>query len=199
MILCRLFWEFCKTGLFAIGGGMATVPFLREIADKTGWFTAGQLADMIAVSESTPGPLGVNMATYVGYTVGSSQLGSPWMGIVGAVTATLGLIFPSIVIVLCISFFLKRFRTSTLVDAALYGLRPASVALISAAGVEIVLFAILRVDSIYQIGAAQLSWKSVALAAGVYAGTNLIPKLKKLHPIWFILLSAIVGIILKMG
>lgn len=199
MILCRLFWEFCKTGLFAIGGGMATVPFLREIADKTGWFTAGQLADMIAVSESTPGPLGVNMATYVGYTVGLSQLGSPWMGIVGAVTATLGLIFPSIVIVLCISFFLKRFRTSTLVDAALYGLRPASVALISAAGVEIVLFAMLRVDSIYQIGAAQLSWKSVALAAGVYAGTNLIPKLKKLHPIWFILLSAIVGIVLKMG
>lgn len=199
MILCKLFWEFCKTGLFAIGGGMATVPFLREIADKTGWFTAGQLADMIAVSESTPGPLGVNMATYVGYTVGSTQLGSPWMGIVGAVTATLGLIFPSIVIVLCISFFLKRFRTSTLVDAALYGLRPASVALISAAGVEIVLFAILRVDSIYQIGAAQLSWKSVALAAGVYAGTNLIPKLKKLHPIWFILLSAIVGVILKMG
>lgn len=199
MILCKLFWEFCKTGLFAIGGGMATVPFLREIADKTGWFTAGQLADMIAVSESTPGPLGVNMATYVGYTVGSSQLGSLWMGIVGAVVATLGLIFPSIVIVLCISFFLKRFRTSTLVDAALYGLRPASVALISAAGVEIVLFAILRVDSIYQIGAAQLSWKSVALAAGVYAGTNLIPKLKKLHPIWFILLSAIVGVILKMG
>lgn len=199
MILCKLFWEFCKTGLFAIGGGMATVPFLREIADKTGWFTAGQLADMIAVSESTPGPLGVNMATYVGYTVGLSQLGSPWMGIVGAVTATLGLIFPSIVIVLCISFFLKRFRTSTLVDAALYGLRPASVALISAAGVEIVLFAILRVDSIYQIGAAQLSWKSVALAAGVYAGTNLIPKLKKLHPIWFILLSAVVGVLLKMG
>ena len=199
MILCKLFWKFCKTGLFAIGGGMATVPFLREIADKTGWFTAGQLADMIAVSESTPGPLGVNMATYVGYTGGSSQLGSPWMGIVGAVTATLGLIFPSIVIVLCISFFLKRFRTSTLVDAALYGLRPASVALISAAGVEIVLFAMLRVDSIYQIGAAQLSWKSVALAAGVYAGTNLIPKLKKLHPIWFILLSAIVGVLLKMG
>lgn len=199
MILCKLFWEFCKTGLFAIGGGMATVPFLREIADKTGWFTAGQLADMIAVSESTPGPLGVNMATYVGYTVGLSQLGSPWMGIVGAVAATLGLIFPSIVIVLCISFFLKRFRTSTLVDAALYGLRPASVALISAAGVEIVLFAMLRVDSIYQIGAAQLSWKSVALAAGVYAGTNLIPKLKKLHPIWFILLSAVVGVLLKMG
>ncbi len=199
MILCKLFWEFCKTGLFAIGGGMATVPFLREIADKTGWFTAGQLADMIAVSESTPGPLGVNMATYVGYTVGSTQLGSPWMGIVGAVVATLGLIFPSIVIVLCISFFLKRFRTSTLVDAALYGLRPASVALISAAGVEIVLFAILRVDSIYQIGAAQLSWKSVLLAAGVYAGTNLIPKLKKLHPIWFILLAAVVGVLLKMG
>lgn len=199
MILLRLFWEFCKTGLFAIGGGMATVPFLREIADNTGWFTAGQLADMIAVSESTPGPLGVNMATYVGYTVGSEQLGSPWMGIVGAVTATLGLIFPSVVIVLCIGAFLRRFRSSTLVDAALYGLRPASVALISAAGVEIVLFSVLHVDSVFQLGAASLSWKSVALAGAVYAGTNWIPKLKKLHPIWFILLSAVAGIVLKMG
>lgn len=198
MILLKLFWEFAKTGLFAIGGGMATVPFLQDISAKTGWYTAGQLADMIAVSESTPGPLGVNMATYVGYTVGSAQLGGPVMGIVGAIVATLGLVFPSIVVILIVAYFLKRFRESKLVDATLYGLRPASVALISAAGVEIVLFAVLNVESIYDIGQASLSWKAVVLALAVFAGTNLIPKLKKIHPIWFIAFSALAGIVLHM-
>ncbi len=199
MILLKLFWEFAKTGLFAIGGGMATVPFLQDISAKTGWYTAGQLADMIAVSESTPGPLGVNMATYVGYTVGSEQLGSPIMGIVGAIVATLGLVFPSIVVILIVAYFLKRFRESKIVDATLYGLRPASVALISAAGVEIVLFAVLNVESIYDIAQATLSWKAAVLALAVFAGTNLIPKLKKIHPIWFIAFSALVGIVLHMG
>ena len=199
MILLRLFWEFFKTGLFAVGGGMATVPFLQDISAKTGWYTSGQLADMIAVSESTPGPLGVNMATYVGYTVGSQQLGGAGMGVVGAIVSTLGLIFPSIVVILIIGYFLKRFRDSKLVDSALYGLRPASVALISAAGVDIVLFAILRVDSIYQIGKASLSWKAAVLALAVFAGTNLVPKLKKIHPIWFIFFSAAAGILLHMG
>lgn len=197
MILLKLFWEFFKTGLFAIGGGMATVPFLQDISAKTGWYTAGQLADMIAVSESTPGPLGVNMATYVGYTVGSEQLGSPAMGILAAVIATLGLIAPSVIIII-IAYFLKRFRSSTLVDAALYGLRPASVALISAAGVDIVLIAVLRVDSIYHIAQSALSWKALVLAAAVAAATNW-KKLKKLHPIWFIAASAILGVVLKMG
>lgn len=199
MILLRLFWEFFKTGLFAVGGGMATVPFLQDISAKTGWYTSGQLADMIAVSESTPGPLGVNMATYVGYTVGSQQLGGVGMGVVGAIVSTLGLIFPSIVVILIIGYFLKRFRDSKIVDSALYGLRPASVALISAAGVEIVLFAILRVDSIYQIGKASLSWKAAVLALAVFAGTNLVPRLKKIHPIWFIFFSAVAGILLHMG
>ena len=110
MILLKLFWEFFQTGLFAIGGGMATVPFLQDISAKTGWYTAGQLADMIAVSESTPGPLGVNMATYVGYTVGSEQLGGPVMGIVAAIVATIGLILPSIVIIMIIAYLLKKFR-----------------------------------------------------------------------------------------
>lgn len=199
MILLRLFWEFFKTGLFAVGGGMATVPFLQDISAKTGWYTSGQLADMIAVSESTPGPLGVNMATYVGYTVGSQQLGGVGMGVAGAIVSTLGLIFPSIVVILIIGYFLKRFRDSKIVDSALYGLRPASVALISAAGVDIVLFAILRVDSIYQIGKASLSWKAAVLALAVFAGTNLVPKLKKIHPIWFIFFSAVAGILLHMG
>ena len=198
MILLKLFWEFFKTGLFAIGGGMATVPFLQEISAKTGWYTAGQLADMIAVSESTPGPMGVNMATYVGYTVGAKELGGPAMGILAAIIATLGLITPSVIVILIVAFFLKKFRDSKLVDGALYGLRPASVALISAAGVDIVLIAVLRVESIYTIAQAALSWKALVLAALVFAGTR-IKQLKKLHPIWFIAASAVLGIVLKMG
>ena len=198
MILLQLFWEFFKTGLFAIGGGLATVPFLQDISAKTGWYTAGQLADMIAVSESTPGPMGVNMATYVGFTVGSQELGGPVMGIVAAITATLGLVAPSVIVIMIVAYFLKRFRSSKLVDGALYGLRPASVALISAAGVDIVLIAVLRVDSIYQIAQAALSWKALALAALVYVSTH-IKKLKNLHPIWFIAASAVIGVVLKMG
>ena len=199
MILWKLFWEFFKTGLFAIGGGMATIPFLQDISAKTGWFTSADLANMIAVSESTPGPMGVNMATYVGYTVGSQQLGGTGMGVVGAVVATLGLISPSIVVILIVAYFLKRFRDSKLVDSVLYGLRPASVALISAAGVEIVLFAVLRVESIWRIADASLSWKAVVLALAVFAGTNLIPGLKKIHPIWFVVASAVAGVLLHMA
>ena len=102
MLYLKLFWEFFKAGLFAIGGGMATVPFLQEISRKTGWYTAGDLADMIAVSESTPGPIGVNMATYTGYTVG---------GPLGSVAATLGLVFPSLVVILIVAKILAAFRS----------------------------------------------------------------------------------------
>ena len=98
--LLRLFWEFFKTGLFAVGGGLATLPFLSDIADKTGWFTHAQLADMVAVAESTPGPIGVNTATYVGFTTA---------GYPGALIATLGLVTPSIIIILNIASLLKAF------------------------------------------------------------------------------------------
>ena len=198
MIYLRLFWEFFKTGLFAIGGGMATVPFLQAISDKTGWYTAGDLADMIAVSESTPGPLGVNMATYVGYTVGSASNGVGG-GIAGAIITTLGLITPSIVIILIIAYFLKKFRDSRLVNDTLYGLRPASVALISAAGVDIVLFALFRISSVYEIANVVISWKSLVLFGLIFVLTRYVPKLKKLHPIWFIALSAVIGVVLQMS
>ncbi|MCF0121418.1 MAG: chromate transporter, partial [Oscillospiraceae bacterium] len=101
MIYLRLFYEFFKTGLLAFGGGMATVPFLFNMSDKTGWFSYGQLADMIAVSESTPGPIGVNMATYVGFTTG---------GLLGAVIATIGLITPEIIVILIIARIILKFR-----------------------------------------------------------------------------------------
>lgn len=115
--LIRLFYEFAKVGLFAVGGGLATVPFLQSMGEKTGWFTNTQLSTMIAVSESTPGPMGVNMATYVGYEIA---------GVVGAVVATLGLIFPSVVVIIIIAGFLQKFRQSRAVDAVFQGLRPAS-------------------------------------------------------------------------
>ena len=198
MIYLRLFWEFFKTGLFAIGGGMATVPFLQDISDKTGWYTAGELADMIAVSESTPGPMGVNMATYVGYTVGSEAYGVGG-GIGGAIITTLGLITPSIIIILVIAYFLKKFRDSRLVNDTLYGLRPASVALISAAGVDIVLYALFRVGSVSELTKAVISWKSLGLFALIFVLTRYVPKLKKLHPVWFIALSALVGVALQMS
>ena len=101
MIYLQLFFEFFKAGLFAIGGGLATIPFLTDIGQRTGWFTSGELANMIAISESTPGPMGVNMATYVGFHTG---------GIAGGVIATLGLVAPSIIVILIIARFLQKFR-----------------------------------------------------------------------------------------
>ena len=198
MIYLRLFWEFFKTGLFAIGGGMATVPFLQDIATKTGWYTAGQLADMIAVSESTPGPLGVNMATYVGYTVGSGVMGVGG-GLLGAVTATIGLVCPSVICILIIAYFLDKFRTSKLVDNTLYGLRPASVALISAAGIEILIYALFKMGSIYDFGNFVLDWKGLVLFVLVLVGTRYVPKLKKLHPVVFIAAAAVYGVVLHMA
>lgn len=198
MIYLKLFWEFFKTGLFAIGGGMATVPFLQDISAKTGWYTAGQLADMIAVSESTPGPIGVNMATFVGYTVGVTH-GGVGMGVVSAMIATLGLITPSVIIILIVSYFLKKFREAKVVNNTLYGLRAASVALISAAGINIVLFSLLGVGDLFHIADARINPLAVVLAAVILVLTRYVKKTKKLHPIWFIALSAVAGVVFKLG
>ena len=180
MIYLQLFWEFFKTGLFAIGGGMATLPFLYDMSDKTGWFTRAQLADMIAVSESTPGPIGVNMATYVGYLTG---------GVPGAVTATLGLVTPSIIVILIVAAFLQAFRTSKYVTGAFYGLRPASTALITAAGLVVV-------KETFVVSAG-FFWQGLILAAVIVVLTNFVKQTKGWHPIVFIGLSALVGVVFR--
>ena len=188
MILLKLFWEFLKIGLFSVGGGMATLPFLYDLSDSTGWFTHAQLPDMLAVSESTPGPVGINMATYVGYTVG---------GFGGALLATLGVILPGTVIVLIIASMLDKFRDNKYVDAAFYGLRPASTGLIAAAGVSVVSIALLN-TSLYAATGNLLdliSVKAVILAAVLWVLTNLVKPTKKLHPVVFIAASAVVGIV----
>lgn len=188
-LLLTLFFEFFKTGLFAVGGGMATLPFLYDMSARhPDWFSTAQLADMVAVSESTPGPIGVNMATYVGFETG---------GIAGAVIATLGLITPSIIVILIVARMLKAFRGNKTVDAVFYGLRPCSVGLIAAAGILVVKIALFRFDAFAASGVFTdvFNWKALALAAALLVLTRFIKATKKLHPVIFILASAAVGVL----
>ena len=207
MLYLRLFYEFFKTGLFAVGGGMATIPFLYNMADSTGWFTRIDVDNMIAVGESTPGPIGVNMATYVGYITGMNEGGLPF-ALLGAVVATLGLITPSIIVILIIASFLKSFRDNRYVESAFYGLRPASTGLIAAAGLSVAVTNLFYTESeafnavvtkwsdIFD--PAVVNWKGWALAAVLWVLTNKVKQTKKLHPIIFILGSAVVDIVFAM-
>lgn len=193
-IYLRLYWEFFKTGLFAVGGGMATLPFLKDMGETTGWFTQTDLMNMLAVSESTPGPVGINMATYVGYTVG---------GLPGALIATIGEVTPSIVVILIIAAMLARFRDSRYVSSAFYGLRPASTGLIAAACAGVVLQVFLSVTSAAADGSllmrfscgGAVSWKGLVLAAVLLVLTRCVKRTKDLHPIVFIAASAVVGVV----
>ena len=192
MIYLQLFWEYFKTGLFAVGGGMATIPFLYDMSDKTGWFTHQDLANMIAVGESTPGPIGVNMATYVGYVTGMAQ-GGIGSAIAGAVVASMGLVLPSLIVILIVAAMLKRFKDSPLVQKAFYGLRPASTGLIAAAGISV------AVSNLFGSASFSVNWKGWILAVVLWLLTNKCKKTKKLHPIVFIGVSALAGILFSMG
>ena len=185
MILLQLFFEFFKVGLFAVGGGLATLPFLYDLSTATGWFATADIMNMIAISESTPGPIGINMATYVGFHTA---------GVAGSLAATLGLVAPAILIILLIARFLQNFQQRPLVQATFYGLRPASTALIAAAGCGLLessfvhAAAIAAGASIFQA----ISWPAVALAAVLLVATRVF---KKWHPAIFLLFSAVVGVV----
>ena len=181
MILLRLFFEFAKTGLFAVGGGLATIPFLQDLGARTGWFSAADLSTMIAVSESTPGPIGVTMATSVGFLTG---------GVPAAVTATVGLIAPSVIVILIVAAFLQAFRDSKYVAGAFYGLRPASTALITAAGLVVV-------RETFWLTGGVLFWQGIILAAVLLVLTRWVRQTKNWHPIVFIGLSALVGVVFR--
>lgn len=185
-LLLQLFLEFFRTGLFAVGGGLATLPFLYEMSAKTGWFTVSDIANMVAVSEATPGPMGVNMATYVGYTS---------MGILGSVVASIGLVTPSIIIIIMISQVLKKFKDNKYVQYAFYGLRAASTALIVAAGLSIAKSAFINNGVWKNFGPSLdvVNWISLILALVVFVAFK---KFKK-HPIIYILCSAVIGIIFR--
>ena len=187
MIYLQLFFEFFKTGLFAIGGGLATIPFLNEIAIRTKWFTPEFLGDMIAVAESTPGPIGVNVATYAGFTTA---------GVLGALCATVGLVLPSYIIILIVGSMLDKFRSNPFVDKAFYGIRPVVVGMIASVALGLIGSALFTAafESIGQY-ASSLDWRCALMFAAFLFATN---KWKKLHPIVFIVIAGALGAILKL-
>jgi len=185
MILFQLFYEFFITGFLIFGGGLAAIPFLQQMSERTGWYTIEQLMDMIAISEATPGPIGVNMATYVGYIVA---------GVPGSLIATFGLLLPSVIIALIVARLLSRFRDSTPVQSTLYGLRPASLGLIASAGLTVFFLSIFGtpVKDILSVNLLSIVDPiALLLAAILFFVTNFF---KKMHPAVFLAGSAVVGI-----
>ena len=179
MTLLLLFFEFFKVGLFAIGGGMATLPFLFDLSDRyPEWMSYADISNMIAVSEATPGPMGVNMATYVGNNVA---------GLIGGITATLGLVAPSIIIILIIARVLDKFKGNKYVDYAFYGLRAVVIALIAYAGFQVFTVALYNGVSIRVT--------ETIIFAVMFA---LMIIFRKLHPIIWIAIAAAVGLIFKL-
>lgn len=187
MIYLQLFFEFFKTGLFAIGGGLATLPFLYDISAKYAWFTEADISNMLAIAESTPGPIGVNMATYAGIQTG---------GIPGGIVATFGLVLPSFLLILIVAKLLGRFQHNPYVQSAMSVLRPTSVGLIGAAFFSVVKVALLNTGAFAELGfAGVFNWISIALCAVL---SVIAWKFKKLHPIALIVIGAAVGILLKL-
>ena len=172
MIYIKLFYAFFKTGLFAIGGGLATIPFLYEIADKYGWFARDFIGTMVAVAESTPGPIGINAATYAGYTAA---------GMFGGLVATLGIICPSIIIIIIISRILDKFKNSRSVQSAFYGIRPAVMGMIGSVSLEMIRLAVFAGN--------KLGIKELVLFVVLIATSNKI----KLHPIFWIVIAGAIG------
>ena len=195
MIFLELFVRFFMVGLFSIGGGLATLPFLTSMGEATGWFDAIDISNMVAISESTPGPIGINMATYIGYQIGS-ELGAPF-GILGCIIASLGEVTPCVIVIMIVSRMLMKFRDSKYVEFAFYGLRAASVGLIAAAWLGVAKIAFYNSEALAQSGnfLMAIDHKSIILSALIFF---LATKFKKLHPIALIALSAVVGIIFKM-
>ena len=180
-----LIFEFFKTGLFAIGGGMATIPFLYEIAKNYDWFTTEQLIDMIAISESTPGPVGVNMATFAGYMA---------QGLGGGIVSTLFLVLPSYLVICIIARVLNKFQESKIVQNAFEGLRPAVTGLLSAATL-----AIFRVAFFTEAGTTVMEWvKAIDVKAVIlFVALFFAVRIWKKHPIVYIIAGAVLGIVLN--
>ena len=191
-----LILEFFKTGLFAIGGGPATIPFLMDMANKYPWFSMQELSDMIAVSESTPGPVGINMATYAGFKT---------LGTFGGVVSTLALTVPSIITILIIARFLEGFQENKTVKAVFKAIKPAVTALIAVAVMNIFkvsLFDITKnTDSTFISGVMNgtVSFRLASAIIGVVIFVLLqVKQTKKMHPALWFLFAAIVGIVFKL-
>ncbi len=174
-------YEFFKTGLFAVGGGLATIPFLTEMGERYGWFTTETLSTMIAVSESTPGPMGVNMSTYVGYNNA---------GLIGAIISTLSIVTPSVIVICIIAKYLKKFKELEIVEEIFSGLKPAVVAFIIAACLNVFITTLFNPDAGFSL--AFFNYKTWLLFIALYLFKM---KFKDLHPIFIIVIAGVCGVI----
>lgn len=186
MIYKKLYLVFFKIGLFAVGGGLATLPFLKEIADKYGWITLQEIVDMLAISESTPGPIGINMATYTGFKTAK---------VLGGVIATLGLITPSIIVIILIAYYYNKFSDEPIVQAGFYGIRPAVAGLIGAAGFEVMKISLFNLSKFAKTSKVLdlFNIKEILIFLLVF---YLLNKYEK-HPILYLVGAAIIGIIFR--
>lgn len=183
-----LMCEFFKTGLFSVGGGLATIPFLQNMAQKYDWFTSEELLDMIAVSESTPGAIGINCATYAGYKA---------FGVLGAILATISLITPAIIIILIISRAMSKFKNSELVEDMFQMLRPATAGLIFGAMFSVMTLTLFNVEVYKQTGNFSSIFRYLEI--GIFlVFIFILRKYKNIHPIVVIAFGAILGIIFKL-
>ncbi len=192
-LLFSLFITFCKIGLFTIGGGYAMLPFIqREVLAVHGWLSAAEIADIVAISQMTPGPIAINAATFTGMKVA---------GVAGACLSTLGVVLPSLVIASLVARALLAFQRSDVVKGVLMGMKPAVTGLIAAAALGILvqtlyLPAVLpaSVSAFLASFAASVDWPAAALAAAAYAALSL--GKKRVHPIATILACGAAGIAL---
>ena len=186
MLYLILFLEFFKVGLFALGGGLAALPFLQDLIIKYGWMSREELLNMIAISESTPGAIGINTATFIGYNTA---------GIPGGIIATAGLAAPSIIIVTIIAHYFKKFNQHPLVKSAFSGIRPAVAGLIASAAFELARGGLLNLSN-WSFNKDFLSYfdlKSLILLVIVFAAVRIFKK----HPIIYIIAAAFIGIVFK--
>ena len=181
MTYLLLFYEFMKIGIFSIGGGLATIPFLQDISLRyPHWFSSEELINMIAISQSTPGPIGINAATYAGYNAG---------GVWGGVVASFAVVFPALIFMTFIAKGLERFSSNGLVKGAFYGLRPAVVAFIASAAVEVLLISVFSFTPAFSV-----DWRALPLFIAALALLQI--KKIKLHPAVFILAGGVLGVVL---
>ena len=184
MIYLHLFYEFFKIGLLSVGGGMATIPFLLDLTTRYGWFTTGEFGNMVAISQSTPGPVGINMATYAGFQAA---------GISGSLLATLSLVLPALVIIMIIAKFMKNFSNNPIVKAAFDGIRPTVAALILYAVLELCKISLFTVTGTTYIPA----YANIIICI-VFFGLLQMKQLKRIHPLVWILAGAILGVVFKL-
>lgn len=198
MIYLALFWEYFKIGLFTIGGGYAMLPLVTQTVLNRGWMTEQELINFVGVAESTPGPFAINLATFVGNTVGSRDYGVLG-GILGATVATVAVVLPSLVIIIIVTKLLDKFKNSKYVNGALSGIKPVVVGLILSAVVTVgckVILPQLNFKALSADGFSQFNWISLIIAVCVFALSNIKIKKKKIHPILLIIASAAVGIVI---